>query len=422
MPKPIQNRPKKDRWDMKRILSTIFVAFISGLLVLLFVVGDCSAGFEGGGAGHGALARIAGRPVHYHDLRDEMNIIQNESRRTEQEISHDTMLDQALGMFLLHNTFLWGARQGGITLSEMTRLEILHHWFQQSQTPPRQFAAAPRSHRREVEQRINEAYLSDTFRYDIASSPNSTSLSLRIENEVRALRSTLDLVYIDIQRMADEITPGNEELREYFTQAAGSRGTERWRRVRNFDELDREARGELLESWKRENAQFSYFSAFQDANNRMDTLEQALAEGRALPIAAREAGLPLYTTAPFSWGETPRVGGREFPVSAEFYRPALTLPEGSTSGVMRMPADFPQVLLLFRVRARQNVPVLDMDLLANRAEFERLPAARQAEMRRSLNSLAEQHRQNASFAILQDVYSFLLNSARVTILPRERFD
>ena len=418
MPKPIQNRPKKDRWDMKRILSTVFVAFISGLLILLFVVGDTSAGCGGGSAAQGVIARIDGRNIYQDHLRDEMNAIQNENRSTGQEMDHEDMLDRALNQYISQHVLLWGAQKAGITLSETTRLEILHTYYQQAQVSPAQFAAAPRSYRREIERRLNDMYLRETFQTDIYTSPNVTTLALRISSEVESIKSTVDLAYIDVRRMAEETTPSNEELQTYFAQAPRTEGTERWRRAKSFEELDRNALDELLLSWKKDNIQISYFTAVQEADRKMKAMEDALSAGKDLNLAAQEAGLPLYTTAPFSWGETPVSAGREFPVVGDFYRQALTLPPGSTSGVLKMPADFPQAIALFRVRSRQTVPGLDMDLLANKAELERLPAAQQETLRQSLRAFMEQRMQSARFAAMQEVYAYLYERANVVKLPR----
>jgi len=422
MSKSAQNRPssKKDRWDFKRIASTVFIVFISALLILLFITGDLASSCSGGAA-HGVLARVNGNPVYYQSLVEEMNALQAQNQSAGQEADHEALLDQALDSYIVREVMLYGARKTGITLSEATRRTLLYRYLGQAQLPPAQFASASKSYRRDVERRINESYLCESLQADIYTSYNTTALGLRIENEVRARRAALDLVYVDVRQMAEGRSPSDEELRGFFEQASQSAGKEGWRKAASFEGLVPSAREELAASWKNETFTSAYLAIFQETESKMKKLEDGLAEGKSLALAAQEAGLPVYATAPFSWDEIPSSAGREFPAlrAGEFYRQALTLPQGANSGVLKLPAEFPQAFVFFQVRASQAAPKLDMDLLSNRAELEKLPAARQEELRQSFRTLVERHTERGRFALFQEAISFLYADAKVTKTPRD---
>ncbi|MDR2734416.1 MAG: SurA N-terminal domain-containing protein [Spirochaetota bacterium] len=422
MPKHIQNHPsvKKDQWDLKRILSTIFIVFISGLLILLFITGDIASSCGGGGAAQGLLAKIDGRSVYYQQLGDEMNALQAENRNAGQEIDHEAILDQALDRHIARAVLLYGVKKSGLELAEATQLENLQRYLQQAEIPVSRFGSASKSWRREMERKLNEEYLCETFQSDIFAAPNPTELSLRIENEVRSKRVTVDLVYIDLRNMANAALPREGELETWFMQEAKAAGSETWRRAKSFEALNSAMRQELLDSWKKANFAQSYYAAFQETGDKMKTLEEGMAAGKNFALAAREAGVPLVQTAPFSWGEEPQAAGVSYPVNADFFRQALTLQPGSTSGVIKIPDDFPMVYAIFQVRARQNAPGINIDLVSNREDFQKLPQWQQDEMRQNLRSLADRQIQQVQYALFQEILNFYYKQARVTRLQREK--
>jgi hypothetical protein len=418
---PSSNKKKKVEWDLKRILSTVFVATISALLVVFFIAGDIGSSCGGGESkgGRPLLAKFSGGRIYLGDeeLGNRISRMQEEYRGAEQK----DLAKAALSQMVQERVFGAAARSYGLPLSEETRRAILYRYLDSVKVSPAQFASANRSYRKSVEDSINSDHQRRALQADIMASARSTRLWLRIDNEVQSMKTAIDVVALDLKTLLENKAPTNDELRTWFKGQKGIRGEESWRRATSFEALTPEARTSLIDSWKKANSTLILMGAIKEMGDQLKIVEDALKDGKSLEAAAASAALPLANSDFFAFGENPTAGGREIPVNREFFSQLAGVATGAVSPLVKITGNdgMPQAMLIFRVRDRRTIPDYNPSLVSDKASWDTLPKAEQDRIRNLMRAQLERIEKQTKYALFNDFFSSLYAKANVVLNTAE---
>ncbi|HOG64045.1 MAG TPA: SurA N-terminal domain-containing protein [Spirochaetota bacterium] len=404
---------QKVEWDLKRILSAIFVAAISGLLIVFFIASDAISSCSGSSGQNGRLllAEYKGGRIYLGD-RDLANTVDNMQEQYRSANSQE-LAREAVNRTGQARIFSSAARRLGTAVTEETLKALLLATF----SDPAQFNSADRSYQKEVLSQIETDFLRKALQTDIMASSRTTRLGLRIDSEIQAMKTAIDVVSLDLFTLIKNKTPSNEELKTWFESQKGTRGEEVWRKATAFEAVTGEARTALIESWKKANAAALMMGAVKEMDDKLKIVDNAVMAGQSLEAAAAAAGLPVLRTDFFAFGETPKAGETMVPVNRDFFRTLSGVATGSTSTVVKIAEKdgIPQAMLLFRVRERRTIPDYDPALIADKTAFDKLPASEQEKIRELIRTQLKRIEEQGKYALFNDFFTYLWMAANFTI-------
>ena len=184
--------------------------------------------------------------------------------------------------------FSSAARRLGTAVTEETLKALLLATF----SDPAQFNSADRSYQKEVLSQIETDFLRKALQTDIMASSRTTRLGLRIDSEIQAMKTAIDVVSLDLFTLIKNKTPSNEELKTWFESQKGTRGEEVWRKATAFEAVTGEARTALIESWKKANAAALMMGAVKEMDDKLKIVDNAVMAGQS-SRPSRSSGLFL---------------------------------------------------------------------------------------------------------------------------------
>jgi len=410
---------KKVEWDLKRILSTIFVTTISALLVFFFIASDAISSCGGGQSGRPLLARYEGGRIYLGDeeLAGAITRLQEQNR----DANSKELAKTALNQVAQARIFAAAARRFGLPVTDETRGAFLRSYLETAKISPEQFRSASRNYQREVIASLEGEYTRRALQMDIMAAGRATRLGMRIDSEVQAMKTAIDAVSLDLRTLLEGKNPSNDELRTWFESQKGIRGDEPWRRATSFETLTADTRTSLIESWKKANAAVLLMGAVKEMDDKMKLVEDAVKAGKSLDEAARSAGLPLVQSDFFAFGESPKSGDRAIPVNRDFFRQLAGVATGSTSPLIKISGggeSIPQAMLIFRVRERRTIPDYDPILVSDKAAFEKLPKPEQDRIRDLMRTQLKRIEEQTRYALFNDFFTSLWSAANFTIIEK----
>lgn len=208
-------------WDLRKILSTIFISFISIAMLIMFVfgssVGSCQAS-KRVLAEVGSQQIMIGSSEHY----DIMQRIQKQNK----QLSQQQAAMQALDQLIMNKLLLIAADRNGIVVKDSFLKVLLNNYLAQIKKPAKWFNRELKfQQRQQLLSFLRDQFKQSALRFDILSAVRQTQTKLRIEEMINGLQARVAAVIVNPATVAKQLQATPAQLQAFFSTNTGSYGT-----------------------------------------------------------------------------------------------------------------------------------------------------------------------------------------------------
>lgn len=238
IPQPVPKKTVETTWDLRKIVSTLFISFISIAMLIMFIFGSSVSSCQ---ASKMVLAEVGNRQVMMGSslLADMMQNLQQQNK----DLPQKQVAMQALDRIIMNLLMLQAADLNGIHVKDRFLKHLLDSYLTQHKIPARNFNQAGFNARQALLNDLREQFQRNALRFDILSAVRVTETQLRIDEMVNGLKARVAAVIVDPATVAAQNTATPAELKAFFS---GNSAKYNQRLLASHILIDKEARAAAL--------------------------------------------------------------------------------------------------------------------------------------------------------------------------------